>query len=407
MSRLLIAWELGANYGHVARLLPIARKLRARGHQLFFAVRNTRVAAELLGSAGFPFTQAPFWHFQPQLARPPVNYAEMLLAEGHGDEAGLVGLVRSWRSLLRLFRPDLLIGDHSPTALIAVRVAGIPAIAIGPGFTIPPNQSPLPSIRPWEAISGERLREADARALRGINRVLRGFGAEPLGAVPELFGPTPGLLATFPELDPYGPREGGTYIGPIFSGGERHAVHWETEGRPRIFAYLRPDVPGGAALLGALTGVGAELACALPGIGESALGQFAGPHSRIYPHPIQADALIPTADLVVSYGGLGVVCRALLAGKPLLLAPGNVEQHLNGLRVERLGAGVSMGPERTEASFRAALTLLLESGPHRVAAGDFAQAHDGYQPDEAAERAVGMIEAALSAPGSQDTGNRG
>lgn len=40
MSRILFAWELGENYGHLMRLAPVADKLRAAGHQLLFAVRG-------------------------------------------------------------------------------------------------------------------------------------------------------------------------------------------------------------------------------------------------------------------------------------------------------------------------------------------------------------------------------
>jgi hypothetical protein len=50
MSRIFVSWELGANFGHLTRLMPITEQLRQLGHELFFAVRDTEIAAALLGN---------------------------------------------------------------------------------------------------------------------------------------------------------------------------------------------------------------------------------------------------------------------------------------------------------------------------------------------------------------------
>ncbi|QDX79879.1 hypothetical protein B9N43_00520 [Denitratisoma sp. DHT3] len=94
MTRFLFAWELGANYGHLARDIPVAIKLRNKGHQVLFAVRDTKAAAELLGRQCFPYVQAPFCITPPRLARPPANYAELLVAEGWGSPLTLLGMVK-------------------------------------------------------------------------------------------------------------------------------------------------------------------------------------------------------------------------------------------------------------------------------------------------------------------------
>ncbi len=48
MARFLFAWELGGDYGHFARLLPVALALRARGHDVVFAVRDLMGAETLV-----------------------------------------------------------------------------------------------------------------------------------------------------------------------------------------------------------------------------------------------------------------------------------------------------------------------------------------------------------------------
>ncbi len=67
MSKILLAWESGENWGHLTRDVPVARALRARGHQVVGAVCDTRVAGEILGPAGIPFVQAPMAAFRPSV----------------------------------------------------------------------------------------------------------------------------------------------------------------------------------------------------------------------------------------------------------------------------------------------------------------------------------------------------
>ena len=38
MARVLLAWELGGNYGHLVALRALACELRRRGHECVFAV---------------------------------------------------------------------------------------------------------------------------------------------------------------------------------------------------------------------------------------------------------------------------------------------------------------------------------------------------------------------------------
>jgi len=53
MSLILITWEIGANYGHALRLLPVARELRRRGHQVVFALNDVRDAGSIVAAEGF------------------------------------------------------------------------------------------------------------------------------------------------------------------------------------------------------------------------------------------------------------------------------------------------------------------------------------------------------------------
>ena len=63
MARYLFAWELGGDYGHLARLLPVALELRARGHEVVFAVRDLMGAEKLLTPHGIrTWRQIALWN---------------------------------------------------------------------------------------------------------------------------------------------------------------------------------------------------------------------------------------------------------------------------------------------------------------------------------------------------------
>lgn len=395
MSRILFAWELGANYGHLARQLPIAKRLRQQGHDVFFVVCDTTVAAQLLAPHGFAFTQAPFDAIGKRLPQPPVNYAEMLIAAGYADPAVLSGLVQSWLNLIQLFKADIIVIDHAPTALFAAYLIGLPAIPIGTGFEIPPDCSPLPSIRPWETISKNRMLHAEEYVLERLNAIASSLGGRTLNRIPELFQGGGKLLATFAELDHYGVRAGETYAGPIFTGATGRAITWTEPDKPHLFAYLRPSVPGFEHLLKSLSKLQAEVIVVAPGIPPALIKAFAKPNFRIVTQPVQMNSLLDSTTLAVSTGGTGTVSQCLLAGIPLLLVPQNVEQYLMSQCVESLGAGLTAKHKRREEDFAGLLQRLLHDPGYRQAAGGFAKQYAGFNPEQVVDQAILLIDKVL------------
>lgn len=395
MSRILIAWELGGNYGHLVRCLPIAEGLRQRGHDVVFAVRDTRTAAELLGPKDFLFLQTPLVGKKPRLARHPVNYPEILLGEGYADSLGLLGVVRAWQALLQLGRPDVLLADHAPTALLAAHLAGIPHLAIGNGFAIPPDVSPLPSIRPWESISKARLLHAEESVDAAIADVAEKLGFHGNLGLRDLFSKGD-LLDTFAELDHYGEREGGNYIGPIFSLASAQRVAWREAQSRKVVAYLRPDMPGFLALMAALSEMDAEKLCVIPGLAPEQARRLVHRRLRIALKPVLLGPLLDTADISVTYGGGGATSEALLSGIPLLLVPCYVEQYLGARPVEALGAGIVVGENRKRDGFSKDLTALLDDTRYRACARQFADKYAGFTPQGAVAKAIAAIEVCVN-----------
>ena len=119
MSTIVFAWELGGDYGHLSRLLPIALELRQRGHTPVFLVRDLLGAETLLTPHGIAALQAPLWLGRVNGLPEPIGYPEMLMRFGYLNAQALTGVCRAWRHLFALLKPDLLVLDHAPTALLA------------------------------------------------------------------------------------------------------------------------------------------------------------------------------------------------------------------------------------------------------------------------------------------------
>src|SRR3546814_5322932 len=119
MGRIVFAWELGSNFGHLSPLLPVAQALRDRGHQIDFVIRELARGQTVLQPHGFGMLQAPLWTGRTPPMAAAANYAGILQRCGYHTVPALAGLVAGWRRLYQLMAPDLVVLDHAPTARAA------------------------------------------------------------------------------------------------------------------------------------------------------------------------------------------------------------------------------------------------------------------------------------------------
>lgn len=397
MARVLIAWELGEAFGHLARCLRLAEGLRERGHTVALALKDVRLPGGPGAASGFTVLAAPLTP-HAGLAHLPVNYADMLRASGFAEPQAVAARLRAWHGVFALVRPDVLVADHAPTALLAARGAGVPHLAVGNGFAIPPETSPWPSIRPWEMVPQEALIGAEARLERTVEAAQRLLGGRQPVRMRELFGPQD-VLDTFVELDHHGARPDGRYVGPIVSVPRSLRTAWQSQESPKVLAYLRPTVPGFMAILQALARLDAEVLCVAPGLAPEVAKKLASRRLRIALAPVELPPLLERADLAIGYGSGGFSTQALLAGVPLLMRPRHVEQALFAHRVEALSAGRRLAGRLETQGVAAAVRALLEEPACRQAAQAFAHAYRDFTPQAAIDRSLAAIEHRFLAAG--------
>jgi UDP:flavonoid glycosyltransferase YjiC (YdhE family) len=391
VSRFLLTWELGLNLGHLARLLPIASRLRARGHTVLVAVREVPAAAPFLGPVGIPFVQAP--HLPRALALPEraSGYADILLSQGWGDSQILWGLTQSWHNLIRLFRPDAAVLDHSPTARLATQIAAIPTVMIGNGFELPPATDPLPPFPGFSWATADKAAASERIAVTNANAVLKRFNRPEWGSLSELFDEATALYITFPGLDHYGARPERRYVGPLLGALPTEKMDWP-HGSKRIFACVRPDTAHVDAILEALHTSEAAVVCFTPGFASKQLQRYASARMKLTSRLVDLNSLARDADACVSYGAEGTVATFLLAGVPQLISPGHVEAHMAANRIEALGAAVVLRGIQTPHSITESLERLCTEVEFRQKARNVSQHHRDYLAQVTADEVADLIE---------------
>lgn len=393
--------------GHIDRMLMTARALRARGHEVRFVLRDLSRAHGRVATEGFAIGQAPVW--LPRLAHPPRlgNYAMVLAAAGWMDPGGLAGLLCGWQEIFDLVRPDVLVCDHAPTALLASRGSGMQVWAIGNSFENPPPGAHFPSMLLDDPGDAARCAQYDATLLAPANQALALLGRPPLARLTELFAHARVALASLPELGHYRPYPAGTeWAGPCYLGDAGVEPRWPAGGGPRAFVYLSPGHPGFRPVIEALRSLGLVALVHAKGLAADAAARLAGSDPvHFEPAPVQVDPAVAQADLVISHASLGTATAALLAGKPQLVLPSHTEQAMVARRIEQAGIGLAL-PVRADGTpppgapplqpLPLLRRLCAEPG-FRAAAQALAQRHAGAHPRRTGERLADLIEARLQA----------
>ncbi|MGH8443478.1 MAG: glycosyltransferase [Nevskiaceae bacterium] len=371
MAKVLLAGELGGNFGHLVALRALARELKRQGHPCTFAVRDLGSAQAFLDPAIGPLVQAPVRLTQGRnRVRTQLSYASLLHNIGFNDPVELAGRIQAWRTLCRALGTEFLFADHSPVALIAARTLGIPAACIGNGFTVPPRTSPFPSFRPGPV--GRDLQRIllanEVAVLKELNHALALLKLKPFALLQDIFrGASPALL-TYAPLDHYDVERTETFRGlPDYSYGA--PPRWPDGRGPKVFAYLAasPSLP---VVLKALKQTKARVLVRL--LGDASDAAFASrPGLTVTTSPVHFRAAAESCDVFVNYGAHSTVAEFLLAGKPGILVPDLHERVLTARRASSMGATLSVRATGI-APLRLALDRAIEDPAPRKAAQGFA-----------------------------------
>ena len=392
MRHLLCCWELGEGYGHLFRLRGLIDQLPADVIHVSLASVDLTRAAEL-----FPETeliQAPFCCGPARAFPQSVNYAQNLLRAGYWSADALRGVLRAWLTLFERFRPDALLVDHSPGALLAARIAGLRCFAVGSGWSLPPLVSPMPTLQPWFPIPEGKLLEHEAELLAAMNCALGEFAARPLDSLPELFSGCERLLTFHAELDHYERDDAEPRRGPVSASAA--APPGVAAPEAEIFVYVDREYSHLDRLAAALRERGRPVLASIRGATAEFCSGLSGGGLLARPGPLDIGRVLESCSLVICHGGVGLSGAALLAGKALLTLPQHLEQGLLGYRLGRRGLAASVGMYEREPDFPARIDKLLADESLLAGVARFRNERGGRSAASAALAAADRILGSLS-----------
>lgn len=367
MATVLCVWEQGSNLGHLSNLrLAIEVALR-RGHQVVVAARELENVPKVLGGLPVRYLQAPF---RQQRGQPDLNgypsFTHLLARQCFTSVDELAMYVRAWRSIFDLVRPDIVLFEHSPTALIAAHAYPFKKVVVGSGFTVPPalpaNAENLLPFAPFPGTSNrpevmQGLLHDDAEVRKLINLALQQVGAPPLSSVHAIYAQADArLLLTWPILDHFGARAGEVYSG-IEPAQPQAAPVWPSGPGPKVFGYLQP-FPSLEKLLQDLQ---AAKLCTLLYIRnlKPALRQaYSSAQLQFADAPLDLQAVAEQAKWVINHGNHSTAAHFLARGVPQLLIPLYQEQLLLAQNLAREGAALTAFQD--QSSYQQAVTELTQ-----------------------------------------------
>ncbi|MBA3897156.1 MAG: glycosyl transferase-like UDP-glucuronosyltransferase [Sphingomonadaceae bacterium] len=345
MARILLGWELGANRGHWTALERIAASLRSEGHSVAAALQRTDALAPGTGTAIF---QAPVWPRLLVSSSParPANVSTMgdILCRLGLDMPGvLAGLVTAWDSIFDAWKPDFVVGEFAPAMLLAARGRAT-TVATGTGFLQPPaHLSALPRLQGEPGFD-------EALTLDTVDADLRQTGRDPLPALPALFAADHHLVATFTDVDPYAAHRLTSHCAPNV------AMPPLSDGSgEEIFVYAFAATMSASALWDALAASGRPVRVHIPDAPEAFLKRLRGAGLKVEPRPVSWELIARRSRLIVSHGGHGLLCTALLSGVPHLVTHYDLEKSLNAAALERIGVGMGVPLRADRATITAAI----------------------------------------------------
>ncbi len=372
-TRVLLAWELGQNLGHLARLLAVARVLHQAGAELIWALPEHALQSSSLAQAPGHKTRAPSsgFHLQKSLAPSVHSYADILALAGFTQADVIQRGVQAWHALFAQHRVNKVVLDYAPTAQCAAYLAGLPAAQITNGFDAPPAHCPVFGVTQ----RGPMLDQRNAAQVAVVNQALLKTGlpstllATPLHAL--LNHPTR-WYDCLSVTDPYGPRSDGTYIGPQSGLSDCVRMAWP-EGEPaskKVLVYLRRE-PVLLEVLQALSALNARVIAYWPAATPQALTSLEQAGRSISPQALDMQVMLPECDAVVNHGSAGLASQTLLAGKPQLMLPSDVEKHLIAQRVVCCGGGTLLKIGARSVQIQPALEQLLSAQAPLLPPGEF------------------------------------
>ena len=258
------------------------------------------------------------------------------LLSGFGDPGTLQALTRAWQALYKETRPDVIIVDYAPAALLAAVNLDCPRFITGNGFVTPAPGYPLADWRP-DRPSDKIVQQTETLVLANISRVLP-HDARPPARLSDLFESNGCLLTSYPVLDSYnGLRRNARYFAANLIEPSGEALQREYE----IVCYLKPRFRGLASLAEGLRKSGRSALMMVPGLDDGVAAGLRGASLDVMTGFSDLESLLRNASLFIGHGNLNSLNQCLRMAIPMLLLPLQMENLNLAILLRQAGLAVT------------------------------------------------------------------
>jgi hypothetical protein len=372
--RVLLGWELGGGFGHIASLQGIAKRIQeSLSCNFLYALR----VPENGRKSGIPWNNiiaAPHPKRAPS-AEPPKardSYGEFVSEALMIDEGAFAFRLAGWDKIINDFKPDLIIADYAPGLSLFAR-GRWPVLAIGNGYTLPPAELEVfpPMTRSKRPVYG-----SEAEIIDWLNGDLKHAGAKLIERLPQLNEATAYGLRTMPIFDPYQAFRKQDYLGVEIPGG----APMPRLSHSGVIAYfheknqLNEEVIAGLGKLEIDTDVYFGMSM------RSVKRKFKGSRVTVADAPFALGNDMPGKAVAVHRGGLGFTAAALVAGVPQVVVYEHDEAHFQAKSIRNAGAGLSaLLSKITARTFAEAVQHVSASSAMQERAMKLAEAHAHFR----------------------------
>ena len=215
--------------------------------------------------------------------------------------------------------------------------------------------------------------------------MLQDLGVPVLTAVTDLFEGAMQLLCTFPELDHYGVRSDTRYWGPVVYTPQDSEAPWPSDKRDNVFLYVKPEHRFFRHIICILKEMGLPTLVFAPGLGHEEQRALQGENLSISLHPVNLKEAATHCRLMISEGGHNAGALMLLAGVPLFICPGQLEQAVWAHRLSEQGLCMTTGYFDSAPDFRARLEAFLSAVDIAEHTKTFATKYAAFDPQKQVE----------------------
>lgn len=354
MARFLFTMMPVNDLGLPTRMLPIARALADRGHDV--TVFNPAPAPMKLISEtalkGQPMPARPMPAPVMDLASANAAWdVEQMFAGLYAEENFVRGATEVHLDLLREAAPDVVVDSFNLLACLAARVLKLPLVTVLQGNFHPASRGFL-----W----WERERPAGLPSAAGfINKIAAEHGVPPVDRCVELMAGDLSLIVGTPETDPVNATANVSHVGPIVWQRDNAAlpdwmdalsserpIIWVYSGNPRYTAGDSNPFDSIIVIRAAIEALKDAPVQVVLTTGHQEIPPEIGKLPKNFHHAayLPGPAMAERCDLMVHHGGHSSVMTGLMAGTPAVIIPTATERESNARRLVALGAGEVVMP---------------------------------------------------------------